>query len=192
MAKKMTAKKAKGKMMSETVKQSALAEAIRAYRTDTTINANIADGCITEVQLRHIAQLDLAMVTLPDMTLSRITIGSVLRKIMEREGVSNVEELVGKNIEVVPYMSTTKRELNELLQQRYDCGLGKPVCMVIHTEGKAKGIDVVHFMESATIDDGFSRQQEVILARGQKFLVKKIVMGDGWGEAYPIIHFYAV
>ena len=187
MAKKTT-KKVAAKKETATQPLPIIGEAIKMYQHDTTINENIVNNCLTEEQRKCVETLDGAMSPLDGLELNRLLTMSVIREYMKQVNVGSVQELAGKTIESIPYMSTTKNELHGMVKRRYDIGLDKPVCIVVSTEGKVKGIDVNALADG----NDFAHQNEVILARGQKFIVKKIVMERGYGEAYPIIHLAAV
>ena len=172
-----------------------LADALIMYQNDTTINLHLTNNGLTDEQKKCVATLDEAMCPLADLELSRLVLKEVLTGYMQQAGVNTLKELEGKTIENVPYMSVTRKPLKDILQARYDLGLDKPCCIMVHTGkiGKVKGLDVVIEMREAGFGGGrMERQQEIILARGQKFLVKKVAFGDEWGEAYPILHLYAV
>ena len=175
--------------------QTDIVPSILFYQRTPQINADIVNRTLTDEEKEHLAVLDKAMCPLADMELNRLVTKAVIGGYMEQTDVTSLKELEGKVIENVPYMSVTRTPLHDVLERRYHLGLCEPICIVIHTGnvGKVKGLDVVTEMREAGYGGGrMEKQEEIILARGQKFLVKKIVMGDGWGEAYPIIHFYAV
>jgi hypothetical protein len=192
--KKATATETKQKASQKSETKLMVAEAIIMYQNDTTINENIVNGTLTDKQKDCVEKLDKAMCPLSDMELNRLVSKTVIAKYMEQAGVTTIDGLVGKTIENVPFMSMSKRTLHDILEKRYSLGLDKPNCIVVHTgiTGKVKGLDVEIELREEGIENTFKHQQEIILARGQKFLIKKIVMGDGWGEAYPILHLYAV
>jgi len=199
MAKKTTtATKKAEKAKVETLVPSAEAKvqisgAILTYQHEPHLNKNIAENTLTEEQSVCVGMLDKAMKVLPDMELNRITIPAVLDEFLKQAKVSNITDLVGKTVKNVPYMSTTKNILYDIVKRRYGLGLTKPVCFVIHTEGKAKGIDVEEALNAEGYGGGqMARQREVILARGTEFRVGKYVIGDEFGEVYPIIHLYAM
>lgn len=188
MARKTISKKAAERKTTATAPTPKVGEAITMYQNDTSINENIVNGTLTEEQRKCVETLDAAMTVLHEGELNRLSTMSLIRKYMEQANVGSILELEGKVIENIPYMSTTKNDLYPMVKRRYDLGLDKPVCIVVHAEGKVKGIDV----NEAIKDNPFAYQNEVILARGQQFIVRKVVMEAGFGETYPIIHLYAV
>lgn len=170
-----------------------ISEAILTYQHEPYLNKNIADNTLTEEQKVCVDMLDKAMKVLPDMELNRITIPAVLDEFLKQAEVDNIPDLVGKTVKNVPYMSTTKNSLYDIVKRRYDLGLTKPVCFVIHTKGKAKGIDVEEALNAEGYGGGqMAKQREVILARDTEFRVGKCVNGVEFGEVYSIIHLYAM
>ena len=186
-----TAKKlqesAEKKMKEAQEKQAALVEAIKMYQQDIDINANIVNDCLTNEQKKCVKALDDAMCPLSDMVLTRVTIKAILDEYKKQLNVENIAELNGKTITNVPFMSTTKKDYKEVIKRRYDMGVGQPVCILIHTNKDVKGIDV-----DAEIGTSDFNKQEIILARNQQFLIKKIEIGEGCGETYPIIELYPI
>lgn len=175
--------------------QKAIADALIMYQNDTTINTHLVNNGLTDEQKKCVDRLDKAMMPLAEMELSRLVLKEILDGYMKQVGVKSLKELEGKVIENVPYMSMSKNPLKAMLQARYDVGLDKPYCIVMKTDntGKLKGIDVcAELREAGIVGSRAEKQQEIIIERGHKFLVKKVVFGDEWGEAYPILHFYAV
>ena len=206
MAKKQTLKKVTEKKVSApvgtvkaepkvvTIEKPKVGEAILMYQQDTTINENLSNGTLTDKQKECVEKLDKAMCPLADMELNRLVTKSVVKAYMEQTGAKTIDELSCKVVENVPFMSVTKNPLRDILEKRYHLGLDKPICIVIHTglEGKVKGLDVMAELRDEGYENIFAQQKEIILARGQKFRVGKVAYGDEWGEAYPILHFYAV
>lgn len=177
------------------VSKKAIADALIMYQSDTSINTHIANNGLTEEQKKCVETLDKAMCPLAELELSRLVLKEVLDGYMKQVGVKSLKELEGKVIENVPYMSMSKKPLKAMLQARYDVGLDKPHCIVMQTDntGNLKGIDVCTELRDAGISsERAEKQQEIIIERGQKFLVKRVVFGDEWGEAYPIIHLEVV
>lgn len=172
------------------INEQATVDALKTYQHKPMVNEVAAKGesSWTEDERKYFDCLDSAMYVLPDMELTRITIPENIEDYLVQAGVSRVEDLIGRFIVHRPYMSTSKAPLKDRLERRYSVGLEKPVCIVVHTEGKAIGIDI----NEKIGQNDFAFQQEVILKRAQKFYVEKVVMGNGWGEEYPIIHLYAV
>lgn len=177
------------------VMQKAIVDALIMYQNDTSINVHLANNGLTEEQKKCVAVLDKAMCPLAKMELSRLVLKEVLDRYMKQVGVKSLKDLEGKIIENVPYMSMSKNPLRAMLQARYDLGLDKPHCIVMQTDntGNLKGIDVCAELREAGIVGGRAeKQQEIIIERGRKFLVKRVAFGNEWGESYPIIHLYAV
>lgn len=175
--------------------QKAIADALIMYQNDTSINTHLANNGLTDEQKKCVDRLDKAMLPLAEMELSRLVLKEVLDGYMKQVGVKSLKDLEGKVIENVPYMSMSKNPLRAMLQARYELGLDKPNCIVMQTDntGNLKGIDVCTELREAGLPLGRAeKQKEIIIERGRKFLVKKVVFGDEWGEAYPIIHLYAV
>ena len=164
----------------------ALMEAISMYQNDTTINENITNDTLTEEQKKCVAALDKAMLPLAKAKLARVTIHAILDEYLKQVGVSDVKQLLGMRITNVPYMSTTKKPYEEVIKHRYDMGVGQPVCIVVHADERVKGLDVE--IETEKED----KKKEIILARNQQFYVGKVVIAEGCGETYPVLHFYAV
>lgn len=182
-------------LQAEAEAQKALVDALAMYQNDTTINTHLANDGLTEEQKKCVDTLDKAMCPLAELELNRLVLKEVVDGYIKQVGVKSLKELEGKIIENVPYMSVSKNPLRAMLQARYDIGLDKPNCIVLHTgkTGNLKGIDVCTELREAGIVGGRAeKQQEIIIERGRKFLVKKVVFGDEWGEAYPIIHLYAI
>lgn len=192
MAKKTITKKAVEKPVSTEETKARVSDSLLYYVHHPEINGKATEAYTDEEKV-CVEALDKAMVTLPDMELNRVTIPHVLGVFLTQAGVDNITDLVGKVVESVPYMSTTKKPLYEIVRHRYNLGLTNAVCFIVHTEGRAKGVDVVEALKAEGYGGGrAAKQQEVILARGTKFRVGKYVIGDEWGEVYPIIHLYAI
>ena len=166
-------------------------DAVLSYVQNPSINSVLIEGSsLTEEQQATVNAMDAAMQVLPDCELNRVTINDTLQAYMQQAGVGDVRELEGKEICNSCYMSVSKVSLHDKLEKRYALGLDKPVCIVVHTEGKAKGVDVNEVLKEQSI---YPHQQEVVLARNQRFLVKKVRFGGGWlNETYPILHLHAV
>ena len=162
-----------------------LLKAISFYQQDINIDSNISNECLTDEQKKCVETLDKAMCPLSEMILTQVTIASAIDVYKKQADVKNITDLVGKTLINVPFMSTTKRPFEEVIKRRYDMGIGQPVCILIHTNEKLKGLDVE--IETEKKD----AKQEIILARNQQFLVKRVEIANGCGETYPILHFYA-
>lgn len=166
-------------------------DAVRCYVLNPRINSELLAGNeLTSEQQAIVAGMDAAMQVLPDTELNCVTINDTLQAYMQQAGVSEVRELEGKELVNSCFMSASKLSLHDKLAKRYALGLEKPVCIVVHTQGKAKGVDVNELLKEQSV---YPHQQEVVLARNQSFLVKKVRFGSGWlNETYPILHLYAI
>lgn len=164
-------------------------EAVRAYQNDPIINSRIVENTLTDGQKLVVEALDKGMRGVSEKVLNRVTIPFNIESFLKEAGVDEVAKLKGKAITTENYMSTTKNDLHETLERRYHNGLSKPVAIIIHTEGKCKGIDV---NETLGEKNGFKEQNEVILARNQRFLVENVEMRSEWGEAYPVLHLHVI
>ena len=178
--KRATARKTKGV---------AAADAVRAYQNDPVINFRLMEDTLTDGQRQVVAALDEAMTLLPDMELRRVTVLNNLDNYLKQAQVKEVAQLRGKTVTNTPYMSTTTNDLRPILERRYKNGLSKTAVIIVHTEGKCKGVDVNAALGT---QNGFREQNEIILARGQRFLIKRVEVIEDYNEPCPVLHLYAV
>ena len=182
---KQTSAKAAPQKVERKPKGITMEEAVRAYQNDPIINSRIAENTLTDGQRLVVEALDSGMKPLKDMALSRVTVPDTIDFYLREAKVARIEELKDKTITHIPFLSVTKNDMKSLVERRINLGLSKTVGIIVYANDKLKGVDV---NEVLGVSNGFAQQREVILARGQKFQVRKVT----YENACPILHLYAV
>lgn len=151
-------------------------DAVFFYQHNPELNLRLVEGSLSREDRNVVSALDGLIGELPRKVLCRTILRSTLDAYMEQAGVDDVMALKGRIVTNIPYMSTSRNSLAHMLAVRKSVVCEPPVCMVIDTRGKAKGIVVNDYLESRGIRNDFTWQNEYILERNLRLLIDEVVV----------------